>query len=833
MIERILEQFHRAVTRSSQFTLLLLGCITLFFGYGATQLRVANDPQEFLPDHPLAQASKRIEVEFGATSFAQTLYVYFVPQPNQKIDSAQAILEMEAVLKLLRAMPEIQSATGLPDYVKAYRREVHGGNIAYAHLLPDNTKDELGYTLDDLARLTLQRMALAKRYVSSRGTALVTATILREANIITVAEEAQRALAPLREKTQATEFALFSYGSILNLFNATTQKDVRFFLPIVLALALFVLAWIFRYTDLSSLLIIGGLWLGITFVSLLDYPVVLLISAIGLVALVIMSFRRLSDLYLTLGTVLLASIWTFGLLGWSGLPFNFLMLAVIPLLLGVGIDYPVYLLYRYEEERQKNHIGRAAMKNAFAHVGKALVLTSLASVVGFSSLIGIDSPPVWAFGLLSNLAVISSFIVTILLVPTAKHWLGEAMRPRESFHQNQFGNFLAQIARWVNRRAVAGSLLIFLVIVGGYLYVSENSLKTAAYDPRRLLPSQERLVQLYDRINEEFHTYDEVQILIEGDIASQAAMRGIRKEIPEELSGSFYTQTLTSVAQYIDDLRASNALFDQGFMSKIDFSQADPLATAYQWALDYIFARTELRREVESLIKTDQNGRYDALLMRVNTLRLPDQIHIQQMTREISQRLRPVERQLSQAELKMTVTGSPFLQELSLSILHESLFRSLGVSLVLCSLLLMLALRSWRWGLITMMPVASTAWLVIGTIRALGLELSVATAMVTAISIGLGVGYAIHWVQRYREESDAIIATARTGEALLGDFATTWAAFFALIIGSIAWNRDFGLLAAIAMTYAFVLTVLILPALVVFFVPRPITSSPSSHSEKG
>jgi predicted RND superfamily exporter protein len=236
---------------------------------------------------------------------------------------------------------------------------------------------------------------------------------------------------------------------------------------------------------------------------------------------------------------------------------------------------------------------------------------------------------------------------------------------------------------------------------------------------------------------------------------------------------------------------------------------------------------------VESLIKTDQNGRYDALLMRVNTLRLPDQIHIQQMTREISQRLRPVERQLSQAELKMTVTGSPFLQELSLSILHESLFRSLGVSLVLCSLLLMLALRSWRWGLITMMPVASTAWLVIGTIRALGLELSVATAMVTAISIGLGVGYAIHWVQRYREESDAIIATARTGEALLGDFATTWAAFFALIIGSIAWNRDFGLLAAIAMTYAFVLTVLILPALVVFFVPRPITSSPSSHSEKG
>ncbi len=816
----VLEWFHGVVARFPKMTLLLLGLSTLFLGYGATQLRIANDPQEFLPDHPLAQASKRIEAEFGATSFAQTLYVYFVPKVSQQIESAQAVREMEAVLTILRSMPEIQEASGVPDYVKAYRRELHGGNAAYAQLLPEKSLDEFGYSLDDLVRLTLQRMALAKRFVSSRGTALVTATIRRDANIIAVAREAQVKLSGLTGKTLSTEFALFSYGSILNLFNATTQKDIRRFLPLITALALLVLAWIFRYTDLISLGTIGGLWLAIIGISFFDSIAIVIILLLGLVALILASFRRLSDLYLTLGTVLLAGIWTFGLLGFSGLPFNFLMLAVIPLLLGVGIDYPVYLLYRYEEERQGGLAGTEAIKKAFMHVGSALVLTSLASIVGFSSLLGIDSPPVWAFGLLSNFAVISSFLVTFLFVPSVKQVLREPQRAKESFRQNQFGNFLARSAKWMNRKAVASLMLVLLIVIGAYLYWAGNSLKTAAYDPRRLLPAQEPLVQLYDRINEEFHTYDEVQILIEGDVTKRDAMRSMRKEIPEELSGSFYTQKLTSVAQFIDDLRASNTRFDQEFSSKIDFAQADPLTEAYQWALDYIFARPELRHEVESLVQTDNAGRYSALLMRVNTLRLPDQAHVHQVTQDITNRLSRVENQLKQTDLKMTTTGSPFLQELSLSILHESLFRSLGVSLFLCALLLMLALRSWVWGLVCMAPVALTAWLVIGTIRWLGLELSVATAMVTAISIGLGVGYAIHWIQRYREAQDPVITTARTGEALLGDFVTTWVAFVSLIVGNIAWNRDFGLLAAIAMTYAFGLTIFVFPALVSLFGER-------------
>jgi hypothetical protein len=174
---------------------------------------------------------------------------------------------------------------------------------------------------------------------------------------------------------------------------------------------------------------------------------------------------------------------------------------------------------------------------------------------------------------------------------------------------------------------------------------------------------------------------------------------------------------------------------------------------------------------------------------------------------------------LAAAGLTMTLTGAPFLQTLSLQILQDSLYQSIGISLILCLGLMMIVFRSVRWGVVSLMPVALSAWLVLGTITLFGMELSVATAMVTAISIGLGVGYAIHWVQRYREECDLPQATARTGEALCGDFLTTLAAFLSLIFGQIVWNRDFGVLAAVAMSYAFGVTIFVFPALLTLVRP--------------
>jgi len=159
------------------------------------------------------------------------------------------------------------------------------------------------------------------------------------------------------------------------------------------------------------------------------------------------------------------------------------------------------------------------------------------------------------------------------------------------------------------------------------------------------------------------------------------------------------------------------------------------------------------------------------------------------------------------------VTGAPFLEQLELETLHRSLTLSVLVAFALCLGVIVLLLRSAVWGAMTLFPMVLVTGFLLGTVNLLGIELNASTAIVAAISIGLGVGYAIHLLQRFIEEEDLVKATARTGEALFAAFFTTASAFFVLMLSTITWTRDFGLLVGLAVFYAFVATALFFPAL--------------------
>ncbi len=128
-MDHFLSFFGRAAERYPKTVLLALLVITVTLGYQITRLKVANDPQEFLPDHPTVRVAKQIEKEFGVGNFSHLIAVRFAPKANYRIDSPQAILEMEAVLRALRKVEGISSAEGIPDFVKFARQELHGGDL--------------------------------------------------------------------------------------------------------------------------------------------------------------------------------------------------------------------------------------------------------------------------------------------------------------------------------------------------------------------------------------------------------------------------------------------------------------------------------------------------------------------------------------------------------------------------------------------------------------------------------------------------------------------------------------------------------------------------------
>jgi hydrophobe/amphiphile efflux-3 (HAE3) family protein len=763
---------------------------------------------------------QEIERDFGVASFAHVIAVRFAPREHFTIESPEAILEMEAVLQALRAVPGIVSAQGIPDFVKFVRAELHGGDRRFYSLPADG--DELGYSFAEIIRMAFQRMALLKKFTSLAGTALATATIAKDADIIAVSRQALAAIKPIQESAVALEIGPVSYGETLDIFNQTTQRDIRYLTPLVFAVIALTLLWVFRLTRPWELglvfLLIAGVALGAFSPELFSgaaLPIDLVLTG-ALALLVLLTYKPLASLYLTLGIVGLSGVWAFGLLGFLGVPVNFLMAAVFPLLMGIGDDYAIHLLHRYEEERCKKQAGPQAITVALTRTGRAITLTTATTAVGFTALFFAPSPPIRWFGLLSAVSVISALILTMTLIPALKQLFPEGPRTepwpsaRRIFAHPQaslLSLFLGRYAERLNGRAAMIAVLVLGLVLGAFGYWEGRAFQTYTVDYRRLLPPNYPTVVLYTQINQEFRTYDEVQLVLTGDIARLDVMRVLLKDIPEALAASPYAHTVTSIAHYVEDVRAANPQLAQGFMDRFI---SDPDG-AYRWLLGEIFAKDSLRQRAAAYLMPIHAS--EKAVVRVNTTRFSDQEGVRRVVRDISERLTPVMAKLKSLGVEAQLTGVPFVEALGLDALHRSLTQSLAISFVLCFVVIAFALRSVLWGLLGLFPMALVTGLVLGTVSLLKLELNAATAIVAAISIGLGVDYAIHLMQRFREERDLARATARTGEALFAAFFTTASAFFVLMLSTITWNRDFGLLVGLAVFYAFVVTIFVFPAL--------------------
>ena len=841
-LDHLLDRAAAFGERRPRSLLLGLALLTLFFAAQLPRLTVSYDPLDFLPRAERVDLFRHVEDAFGVGSFSHLIVVRFAPKSGYALESPQAVREMEAVLQELRETPGILEAEGIPDFVKFVRQELHGGDRRYASLPEDDGPDERGYTFQDLIRLTFQRMALVQKFLSPRGTALATATVAPQADLIDVARRVRRALEPIRQTAKALRIDVASYGGTLDAFGTITRRDLRVLTPAVVALIVGVLVWIFRLTRRRELLaalalvaVIAALNLGPLVSPLLRRELLLweLVCTLLLAGIVVGTFRPLANLYLPVLVVAVAGVWTFGALSLLGIPFSFLMVAVVPLLLGVGIDDAIHLLHRYEEERCKGRSGPEAMRIALGRTGRALLLTTLTTTAGFAALLVAPSPPLRAFGLLSAVAMLSAFLVTVLLVPAAKALVREGPRTepwppaagprwaRALGHptRSAISRLLGAYARGMDRRGrgvAAGVLLLGLVLgIGGYW--EGHAFQTYSVDYRRLLPADHPVARLYTEINREFRPYDEVQIVLKGDLARLSVMRVLLQDLPTALAGSPYAHRVTSLAHVLEDVRAANAALSEGFLER--FLQSPD--GAYRWLLGEVFAQERLRARIAPYARPLPDGSVEAVV-RVNTLRFSDQRGIARVTEDLTRRLEPVFARLRALGVEARITGTPYLEEIGLAALRRSFLQSLLLSLLFCFVVLAAVFGSARWALLALSPVVLVTGLVLGSLNVLGLELNAATAVVAALSIGLGIDYAIHLLNRFREEGDLEITTARTGEALSAAFVTTASAFFALLLGRITWNRDFGLLVGLAIVFAFAATVFFLTALLrLTFAPEP------------
>ena len=143
------------------------------------------------------------------------------------------------------------------------------------------------------------------------------------------------------------------------------------------------------------------------------------------------------------------------------------------------------------------------------------------------------------------------------------------------------------------------------------------------------------------------------------------------------------------------------------------------------------------------------------------------------------------------------------------------------MSVVLAAIVLTIIYRNLELGLIATLPtILATIW-IMATMWYVGITLNVLTVMVTALTVGLGIDYAIHIVERYREEIEhkserqALESTIKlTGSAILISGLTTVCGFAVLFLSPMPLVRNFGIITAATIVYSIIIAIFVLPSMI-------------------
>ena len=127
------------------------------------------------------------------------------------------------------------------------------------------------------------------------------------------------------------------------------------------------------------------------------------------VVLIFLLFRRIKDVILTLLPLGIGILWMFGLLGFFKIQLNPANIVTLPMILGIGVAFGVYVVARYREE------GKVRIFES--STGKAVVLSACTTLFGFGSMLFGEYRGLVSLGLVMSLGVICTLISAVVILP--------------------------------------------------------------------------------------------------------------------------------------------------------------------------------------------------------------------------------------------------------------------------------------------------------------------------------------------------------------------------------------------------------------------------------
>jgi len=505
--------------------------------------------------------------------------------------------------------------------------------------------------------------------------------------------------------------------------------------------------------------------------------------------------------------VLFSTIWTFGLLAVVGIPIYAVFTTIPVMLIAIGVADGIHLFSHVDLFRVENPTASKidTIRNMIQEMWKPVVMTSVTTAVGFISLLTSQVYPIKYFGVFTAFGVLAAMLLSLVLIPAGMMIVGLPKIKKIKVHSaddkhatifaHKFASGLIKY-KWATLGLTA--VIIAISIFGtSKVWINSSFLDKFEKNSDIVLTDQ--------FINENFGGTSTLNLVLESpkkDIFKIPAMLEIVDKMQTDVESIEIVGSSFGLTDYL--LRMNKVMHADDESYNIIPETSDLIA---QYLLLY-----EMSGDPENLWQVTD---FDYQKMNVTFQLKSDDSKSINMAMD---RIESYRDQFKEHNIDMNFAGSGYKALVFTDLILKGQIASLLMSLVIVAVLLSFMFKNVVAGLTGTVPIIITAAISFGVMGLLGIPLSTTTALMSSISIGIGIDYAVHFIDRYRENTrktkDMELAIQRTmhhsGRAIVFNAMVVIAGFMVMLFSVFPPNRELGFLVSLNMFTSFVGTITVM-----------------------
>ena len=558
------------------------------------------------------------------------------------------------------------------------------------------------------------------------------------------------------------------------------------------------------------------------------------------------NFRSIRETAYVLMLTVVAIAATYGLSGWLqfagiNMTFNAAMNSIPVLLLAIGVDYGLHVVLRIREElteeERRNPQGRLTLRDfdklaRSRAIRQGTVLTSIAlmiaittDIVGFLSFRLSSLAFLQVFGTVIAIGLFLIYLLSISALPALMLILPTKRLPLEKASKVEVGPLSVKVGKLSQRPVLVGLIALVLLapMVAGFQQLE------VAFEQRDQLDESVPVVQDFLLISDAFGTSrSPLYVVLDGDIMSPEGRAAWTLAADLLTARDDVNGVPNGIWDVFEQARLQDPVVDE-WMVAADNGDTAAWDALLSWSLNNA---TGIETTKAFLAR---DGEQTVLSFQADTL---DWGATVDFAESLEAALADLEEEAGDG-YTLRLSGRSLINAQTTSDVASASVQSTAIVAVVI-LFMLIGIHTTRngnnvveglqRGVVSWIPLMMVVVWVYGIMGYTGYNINSQTVTIGALSLGLGVDYAVHFTTRLEEEAEhrplappeewVARSTATTGRAMAGAALTTAGGFAVLNLSALLPLRLFGQAFVVAITLALLTSLLILPALYAPFLKR-------------